>query len=84
MQQPTPSSFGALLRETRLARGVALSELARRVGVAKSVVFAWEAGRALPGLARLHLVVHALRGGQDVGWRLVVAAGAPTQERAAA
>ena len=52
-----------------------MSEFARRAGVVPSVAFAWEHGQTHPSLPRMLAVVRALRAGQEVGWRLVVAAG---------
>lgn len=83
MDNPCPT-FGVLLRQTRTARGLSASALSRKVGVVRSVVSAWEHDKALPELGRLYLVVRALRAGQDVAWRLVVAAGVDPQERAVA
>lgn len=52
-------SAGALIRSRRLRAGLSQSELARRAGVAQSVVSAYEADRRDPGLAMLRKLIEA-------------------------
>lgn len=40
--------FADLLRNTRLQRGLSVSEVAERVGVSTSAVYFWESDRARP------------------------------------
>ena len=76
MAAPTPAtaSFGATLRAVRTNRRMSLRELARQVGVAPSVVHAWERGHAHPTLPHLRDVLLVLRAGQATCWRLVTGA----------
>lgn len=56
MEPKTHSTAATLLREARQRSGLSQAELARRAGVAQSVISAYESGRrqpALPTLARL-------------------------------
>lgn len=82
MAAPVPSAapFGTTLRAVRTSRGMSLRELARQVGVAPSVVHAWERGHAHPTLGHLRDVLLALRAGQATCWRLVTG----TESRVAA
>jgi uncharacterized protein len=50
---------GSVLREARQRAGLSQSELARRAGVAQSVISAYENGRREPGMAMLAKLVEA-------------------------
>ena len=52
-------SAGGLLREARRRAGLSQTELARRAGVAQSVVSAYESGRRQPALPTLAALVEA-------------------------
>lgn len=53
------ASEGLLLREARKRSGLSQSELARRAGVAQSVVSAYESGKRQPALATLSRLIAA-------------------------
>jgi predicted nucleotidyltransferase/DNA-binding XRE family transcriptional regulator len=53
------SAAGAVLREARQAAGLSQAELARRAGVAQSVISAYENGRREPGMGMLAKLVEA-------------------------
>ena len=57
----TAAQVGLRLRELRTARGLSLSELARRSGVGKATVSELEAGRRNPTLETLYALVTALK-----------------------
>mgnify|MGYP000669207223 CR=1 FL=1 len=52
-------SSGAIIREARLRAGLSQTDLARRCGVAQSVISAYEADRREPGLRTLTKLVEA-------------------------
>jgi transcriptional regulator with XRE-family HTH domain len=54
--------FRTYLRRLRLARGMTQRDLADAVGLAPSLVIAWEQGRALPSLAELNATMRVLNG----------------------
>src|SRR5262249_38355953 len=55
----TADSAGALLREARRRAKLSQSELARRAGVAQSVISAYESGRRQPSMLTLAAMVEA-------------------------
>jgi predicted nucleotidyltransferase/DNA-binding XRE family transcriptional regulator len=63
----SPPTAGRVLREARLAAGLSQNELARRAGVAQSVISAYESGARDPSLTTLARLVAA------TGQRLSVA-----------
>lgn len=50
---------GSLLREARMRAGLSQSELARRVGIAQSVISFYESGRRQPSLPTLAVLLDA-------------------------
>jgi predicted nucleotidyltransferase/DNA-binding XRE family transcriptional regulator len=55
----TVASAGELLREARRRAGLSQTELARRAGVAQSVISAYESGRRQPALPTLLALIKA-------------------------
>jgi predicted nucleotidyltransferase/DNA-binding XRE family transcriptional regulator len=70
----TPSS-GMLVREARHRAGLSQSDLARRAGVAQSVISAYESGRREPAMTMLAKLVEAA--GQQLQLSLAPVPGAP-------
>ncbi|MDI3317982.1 MAG: S24 family peptidase [Bacillota bacterium] len=66
-------ALGKALAALRLARGLSLRELGRRIGKAASTVQAWEQGRRMPGLDDLMVLAHEL--GHDLDGLVRLAAG---------
>jgi uncharacterized protein len=62
----TDETAGSLLRRARIGAGLSQAELAVRVGVAQSVISAYEAGRRQPALPTLAKLIDA------TGYDLVV------------
>jgi transcriptional regulator with XRE-family HTH domain len=56
------TEFRTYLRQLRVARGMTQLDLAERVGLAHSVVSAWEQGRGLPTPAELNATMRVLGG----------------------
>ncbi|CAN5339107.1 hypothetical protein BH09ACT1_BH09ACT1_13310 [soil metagenome] len=52
--------IGAQLRRFRLAEGIPMSEMARRVGLTRSFISQVESGKALPTVENLRLFADAL------------------------
>ena len=57
---PRAGTFGALLREARLAAGLSQSELSQRSGLPKPTLSRYENGHVLPSLVTLRRLAHAL------------------------
>jgi transcriptional regulator with XRE-family HTH domain len=55
-----PDEFGRRLREVRMARGISLRELARRIGVSASFVSQVERGKSNPSVGTLYAFVNQL------------------------
>ena len=53
--------LGDGIRRERLAYGMSSSELARRIGASRALVYRWEAGRNMPSAFYLERVALALR-----------------------
>lgn len=71
-ERGTNGALGARLQRLRKERGLTLSELARRLGVSKPTVWAWEQGKARPVESRftpiaelLGVTVSELQAGDD-------------------
>lgn len=64
----TQNSAGSLLRQARQSAGLSQEELARRAGVAQSVISAYESGRRQPALPTLSALIEAA--GRDLEVRV--------------
>lgn len=60
MRENGAPGMGAAIREARLASGISLGELGRRVGVSASFISQVELGRATPSIGTLYTVVSEL------------------------
>jgi DNA-binding XRE family transcriptional regulator/mannose-6-phosphate isomerase-like protein (cupin superfamily) len=69
-----PSTVGERLRQHRLATGMSLRELARRIGVSPSLISQVEHGKAAPSVATLFAIVTTL--GVSFDWLFFGEAGA--------
>lgn len=54
-------SIGEKIRGYRQRTGLSQNELAKRVGVTRAVVTAWESGKACPKLDKLYPLANALK-----------------------
>ena len=66
MAKPEDSRAGDLLKRARVSAQLSQTDVARRAGVAQSVISAYESGRREPSLSTLERLVHA------TGHRLVL------------
>jgi transcriptional regulator with XRE-family HTH domain len=74
--EPHGGSFGALLRQYRVARAVSQAALAARAGMDRSYINRLEAGeRGAPGLAAVEALARALALSDEQADRLFAAAG---------
>jgi transcriptional regulator with XRE-family HTH domain len=55
-QLPPPDGFGNRLRRTRLIKGLTCAELGGEMGVPRSAVSRWEAGKTRPTIRSLRLL----------------------------
>ena len=56
------SEFRTYLRQLRIARGMTQLDLSDTIGLAPSLVSAWEQGRGLPTLSQLNATMRVLQG----------------------
>jgi transcriptional regulator with XRE-family HTH domain len=58
---PRKPSLSRYLRDSRIARGLSVAELAARVGVSQVSIYYWEGGRVRPRAANLSALCKALK-----------------------
>lgn len=71
-------TLGGRLSRTRDAQGITLTALARRIGVNKQTILAWESDRSEPEVERLSLLANVLN--VSMMWLLHGVGDAPTDE----
>jgi len=65
------SEFRTYLRQLRIARGMTQLDLSDTIGLAPSLVSAWEQGRVLPTLSQLNAVMRVLQGDVQCALNLI-------------
>jgi DNA-binding XRE family transcriptional regulator len=58
---PRKPSLSSYLRDSRIARGLSVADLAARVGVSQVSIYYWEGGRVRPRAANLSALCKALK-----------------------
>jgi transcriptional regulator with XRE-family HTH domain len=69
------SEFRTYLRQLRIARGMTQVDLSDTVGLAPSLVSAWEQGRVLPTLSQLNATMRVLGGDVQCALNLIEGVG---------
>ncbi len=66
MEAPVQKTLGSRIRDRRREIGLSASELARRAGVTRDTLHAWETDQSQPRANKLQMVAGVL--GATVGW----------------